>query len=899
MKRREAVGPSARAVLLPYRFLVFLAPIVAEGGFTLLAHPAAQDAQPAAPLEQLTVPVAKSFLRANSSANSTTNSSEPEVFSDDSVLSDESSLAEGEVVSDDDDDIAEEEEPDNLSDEKYSIAPSSDFISNSSVLADFDYPEGLPAGQLEATEAAAAERIQAENIADDLEKTVINMAKGGGQAIPKGFIKQITDMVDKVLKPNVLKHHKEDLILLKHLMDDYAQCDKSKLSESSKAGEAKRYRDLRSIKHRQCRADEAKVAVESSDCKKTLDLTTAVKNNVCGAIDGARVGPADQQATCIDRFCHYLPGENYEMYLRRIAAYFNKKLEEFEKRKAACEQMKAQVDTESKQCDVKEKTHAAKHEQCDSVQENLERASCVSTQQDATACDQYAMCYKRADAAFAKLKPILKRREDDRKKEWEALKRIECLLGALEDSKVTDAEMDTCKNKKADVTHLDISFKAVPTKAKCQGSKDGKLSGPTVPCSDAYVKAEYGKLPKRAPPKTCTPCYGPPPKKTGVPAKCKYISCQWTLKHSCPGQRLGTKGPATTKDGGLDGYECCCKYELWKNMKTKRKRKPSQGIPIVTVAKGGGSTPLGKKFWAKECVKIPANANAIKVVMGDITDYFKPADHNSYCDMLSSKSKHLWSPDGVRWVRPSYFQGLYKLGGSATNWPKLRVSDDYRQHLSFWGDEFHKGGCCSTKKTEPFKGWGQAFTMYYMPKAGTFVNAKKSTPAKKPLYGLKVKYPAAKAPSTTVAPVVKAAVIPSGCHHVMTSDPYGGPYDEAYWRQWCQKVPSEAKSIRIKMGEWTDYFKPLEKHSMCDMLASHNMHLWSPDGVSWVSPAFYPSGSFLGGSQLEWPASQGINPTRRYVSFWGHSWQRGGCCTSKKDHPYEGWSQAFTMEYCV
>lgn len=41
-------------------------------------------------------------------------------------------------------------------------------------------------------------------------------------------------------------------------------------------------------------------------------------------------------------------------------------------------------------------------------------------------------------------------------------------------------------------------------------------------------------------------------------------SCNWTLQWNCPGQQPGSVGDAG--DDGLEGYDCCCKQELWKDV---------------------------------------------------------------------------------------------------------------------------------------------------------------------------------------------------------------------------------------------------------------------------------------------------------------------------------------------
>ena len=95
--------------------------------------------------------------------------------------------------------------------------------------------------------------------------------------------------------------------------------------------------------------------------------------------------------------------------------------------------------------------------------------------------------------------------------------------------------------------------------------------------------------------------------------------------------------------------------------------------------------------------------------MGNVIDYFKPDDGFNFCDMLTSGDKHLWSSEGMNWVKPSHGSVTYNYGGSAGNWPS-----DGRQYLSFWGDDDmgQKGGCCHLDYSDT-AAWDRAFDMYY------------------------------------------------------------------------------------------------------------------------------------------------------------------------------------------
>lgn len=59
------------------------------------------------------------------------------------------------------------------------------------------------------------------------------------------------------------------------------------------------------------------------------------------------------------------------------------------------------------------------------------------------------------------------------------------------------------------------------------------------------------------------------------------------------------------------------------------------------------TTDATKEFWAGKCAEVPDEALFIKMEMDGNVDYFKPKERSTFCDMLTSSNKHMWSKDGV------------------------------------------------------------------------------------------------------------------------------------------------------------------------------------------------------------------------------------------------------------
>ena len=56
---------------------------------------------------------------------------------------------------------------------------------------------------------------------------------------------------------------------------------------------------------------------------------------------------------------------------------------------------------------------------------------------------------------------------------------------------------------------------------------------------------------------------------------------------------------------------------------------------------GESTTAYGQAFWEVECTKIPVSAEYISMTIGEITDYFRPIEGYTFCDMLTCNS-NLW-----------------------------------------------------------------------------------------------------------------------------------------------------------------------------------------------------------------------------------------------------------------
>lgn len=270
-----------------------------------------------------------------------------------------------------------------------------------------------------------------------------------------------------------------------------------------------------------------------------------------------------------------------------------------------------------------------------------------------------------------------------------------------------------------------------------------------------------------------------------------------------------------------------------------------------------GTFLANEEYWTNACKAVPAEATYVKLITGDVTDYFKPKATKSICDMFASQDQHMWSSDGTKWLAPDV--SANGLGGSADNWlTKINLTKDKRDTPSFWGIKspaVQTGGCCHSDYKAEGKAWAKPFRLEFC-----------GTPQ-------------------VLAPICTPLTSVAGSFSA----------DKDFWAETCKTIPMTAGFVKVNMGSSLDYFRPPTGKSYCEMLTTSDQHKWSKDGETWVTPTYDTSG--LGGS-----AADGVDTgdARTKVSFWGSSVaaNTGGCCYASPTDSTPGFGKAFTLSYC-
>merc|ERR1719183_1745437 len=89
----------------------------------------------------------------------------------------------------------------------------------------------------------------------------------------------------------------------------------------------------------------------------------------------------------------------------------------------------------------------------------------------------------------------------DRRAEWRGLKRINCLIDAFADGKVTNGEVDVCRKMTVNTDFLIIKYPPPPRRKTC-------VIPNLYPSTGAYKRAEFSPLPTLAKGKASPECSG-------------------------------------------------------------------------------------------------------------------------------------------------------------------------------------------------------------------------------------------------------------------------------------------------------------------------------------------------------------------------------------------------------
>jgi len=401
-----------------------------------------------------------------------------------------------------------------------------------------------------------------------------------------GSVQQIARILTQTMMPKIIAAHKADQSSLYRLRNEVTRCGSVKVGALRKANApVRKYRSY-SGHHKRCRRAESVVYAQKKRCASQQRAMYNEKVLRCRYYATISRQLGTQQANI--QIVKKAGGERTENYIRRISTSIcgrhvhgskgqrsarggwggglvNSMLDKYLKAKAKCQSAKSKYNAKVRDCRRKSRYYTNKKAQCNQYQSVMDTNSCQSAVVVKDACESYVSCWSSKKKAYRIFLSKAITSETDRKAEWRGLKRMECLIRAFADGKVTNREVDACKKASHSTAFLKLKYPNVPGLQKC--------TLPTLyPATGAYKRLEFAPLPNDAQGKEPAACAGidviPTSPRRGSPrgARCSrvplngaysaggLVKCTngWdvyksTQKNSCP---TGTKlwSPASRSD---------------------------------------------------------------------------------------------------------------------------------------------------------------------------------------------------------------------------------------------------------------------------------------------------------------------------------------------------------------
>jgi hypothetical protein len=334
---------------------------------------------------------------------------------------------------------------------------------------------------------------------DILESTLAELTadKKAGKATPgmENFVATVQKMIDEEMIPAIKKGHNDAKTALRNFALGFRKCSTIRTTAAGSIRTLNIARGSTSKNHQACRRVEDGQYIKKEACKAVVEIKRKAKAAACGAFRALHRNPESEANKC-----HTTPvAEPYGLWLTRNRKFFQEKLRAFQNAKLLCKQATSAHRREKIPCDKKIALWRKRRATCTTRQTQLQDTTCTLGKKMKDTCDKYDTCHDAQEALYRKQKPKLMTQEKDRKGEFRALKRIECLLKTVEGS-ATDAEINACKEQTHSTVWLNLRYPRIPPKVSC-----GIL--PPIPGERMFREVEFKKLnKKRTPPAPFSAC---------------------------------------------------------------------------------------------------------------------------------------------------------------------------------------------------------------------------------------------------------------------------------------------------------------------------------------------------------------------------------------------------------
>jgi len=335
--------------------------------------------------------------------------------------------------------------------------------------------------------------LEGTHTASSLEELVVQRAQSGMSGSDARKFSKLVKKLTVPMRHEIKKRKDRSQALIEKGVKEVSECIddfETQLDLSKKA--TLQFRE-QSKKHKACRIKQAELI---SLTKRCVILAREEKEEVKILKGNMKAIKRANKHRLNEGYCKKMAGEVHIDWLKRMRGNMKQMVAKLNAQKNNLKKAKVKERKKNgkKGCKVSLKKAKAKKKLCDKTAEKMDAFSCSAAVTVVRTCDKLDMCYPVALKAYKSLESTTRLQVTDYKVDWRAFDRIDCYLGALGKGKAGSSNathLKYCSKYVIDTSHLDVKFPALPKPPACPKAA-------AYPCTEAYVKAEYDPLPKKA-----------------------------------------------------------------------------------------------------------------------------------------------------------------------------------------------------------------------------------------------------------------------------------------------------------------------------------------------------------------------------------------------------------------
>lgn len=367
-----------------------------------------------------------------------------------------------------------------------------------------------------------------------LEDLIVKEMREGSLPDLIPFVNEIQDMIEKMVKPDLISQINSGQSSLDSLGAVFQACTATALSPSNAS--------VLSQQHQDCRKRELQnYTVYNDVCSKSLIYADDYVKN-CSDFNKINSLPILASTENLPSKCQKNATVSNLDLFQVLAEDFRKLLETYSQKQDSCDYWKNLSSTENATCHKATSDYTNVKQECDAIQHRMDDAYCQAYIESTSFCTNQATCYNNARRRYLESNSTAAALQHDLWVEYQGLMRINCLLDGLKESNadlnLLKDRIATCENKIytppsfmiINFTYFDNKAPLLPTAPSCTNPAQ------VQPGTQAYIQQQYSSLVRPA--ATCT---------SQCCVMCQYYSCTAPL----------TRKTNTTAIIGYTDAECC------------------------------------------------------------------------------------------------------------------------------------------------------------------------------------------------------------------------------------------------------------------------------------------------------------------------------------------------------